>query len=462
MDAKMAVAKTMMRLSVITIFLRISILAVIIFMPSTALPHASTESNLQIWKVGGKRWTNLEETKYSEWVTRNITEDFFIRYEIPVDCADVVYATRWIYARLAKLPAAATTVDGCLMGHWSKDWAHLPTSKKWYKDQRFRAALLFVLSHTSTKSLPSDTYPISISAESVRAGTVFFIAESHAGVVHDLVLDGSTAHPVQVFEATLPSRIQKINQKNFISSPPDSSFQSGLVKLRWPVPEGDRWQYLPMPEHPFYSEEQYAPTFNKGYVDYIDSVAKRVDPNIYDPYDRIYRLLDVFIRQLQDRIPIVLEGYRHCHQQGCPEGSRLWAVYSTPGRDEYIYVIIAHIKQVIKKHKLKQETVLKKIEGMNLEVAPHRFIPARQIFHNAAWISSNPEDSLDHRWGLNKCDMIERRIKDAQDAIAFINDTYGKTNPRTAERLISIRQTIVNDMIEEKNKSHCGQGALQK
>src|SRR3989337_358924 len=45
-----------------------------------------TESPLQGWKVGDRRWTVEEESLFGKWVEMNVTEDFFIRYKIPVDC----------------------------------------------------------------------------------------------------------------------------------------------------------------------------------------------------------------------------------------------------------------------------------------------------------------------------------------------------------------------------------------
>ncbi len=95
-----------------------------------------------------------------KWIEENLTEDFFIRHKIPVDCADVPYAVRWIYARIAGLPAGVTTKDGQFIGHWSTNWRHLPTHSEWYKDLRFRRALLHMLSETTTRTLPLDTYPI--------------------------------------------------------------------------------------------------------------------------------------------------------------------------------------------------------------------------------------------------------------------------------------------------------------
>ena len=84
-----------------------------------------------------------------------------------MDCADVPYAVRWIYARIAHLPAAATTKDGQLIGHWSTEWGKLPTHPEWHKDLRFRKALLHMLSETTTRTLPLDTYPVRIDPDSL-------------------------------------------------------------------------------------------------------------------------------------------------------------------------------------------------------------------------------------------------------------------------------------------------------
>jgi hypothetical protein len=105
------------------------------------------ESSSQVWQVGDRRWTIEEEQNYGQWVEGNIKEDFFIRYKIPIDCADVPYAIRWIYARIAHLPASATTKEGQFIGHWSTDWKHLSTHSEWHKDLRFRTALLHIESH---------------------------------------------------------------------------------------------------------------------------------------------------------------------------------------------------------------------------------------------------------------------------------------------------------------------------
>src|SRR4030042_3839831 len=93
------------------------VLLLSLFISSPCFSQSLNESLDQVWQVGDRRWTVEEECRFEKWVEETMTEDFFIRYKIPTDCADAVYAIRWIYARIAHLPAAATTRDGRWGGH---------------------------------------------------------------------------------------------------------------------------------------------------------------------------------------------------------------------------------------------------------------------------------------------------------------------------------------------------------
>ena len=197
------------------------------------------------------------------------------------------------------LPAAATTKDGRLIGHWSTDWKHLPTHPEWDRDERFRAALLYLFPRTWTGTLPLDTYPVRISPDSVTPGTLFLVTESHTGIIGHVFLDGSQAHPLQTWESALPVKVQKLSLRYFFSGRPESKARSGLVKFRWPVSENGEWKYLPAEEHPFYSEEQYAPGFCKGYADFVEAVARRIDPTDYAPMEKMVRVMATITRLSQ-------------------------------------------------------------------------------------------------------------------------------------------------------------------
>ena len=431
------------------------ILFLSILFSTPSFSQTATESSLQLWKVGDRRWTLEEEDRYAKWVEENLTEDFFIRYHIPVDCADVPYAVRWIYARIAHLPAAATTKDFKLIGHWSTEWGRLPTHPKWHQDLRFRKALLHMLTETTTRTLPSDSYPIRIAPNSVTPGTPFFVTESHSGVIGRVVLDGSHVHPLQTWEATVPAKVQKLNRRNFFAPRPESTIYSGLVKFRWPVFQKGRWEYLAVKEHPFYSEEQYTSVFYEGYADYIEAVAKRIDPTDYDPWEKVEKVIDTMTHYLQERVTIVSEGFKRCRKGGCPEGSILWEIHSTPGRDGMITLWMDHLHQIVETNHLDKEVIREKMEAIPFDITIDRSISFNHLYQNYLWLSPHPEDSAEARWGLKKCDMILSQIRSAKNSVAFIEKTYRKRDPKYANFAIRQQQEILWRLNEEWNRSQC-------
>jgi len=427
----------------------------VLFFSPPSFAEITQESSSQVWRVYGRGWTLEREIEYEEWVDANMTEDFFIRHKIPVDCADVPYATRWIYARIAHLPAAATTKDGKLIGHWSMNWKHLPTHPVWHKDRRFRAALQHMLVETTTRTLPLDTYPIRIDSHSVTPGTAFFITESHSGIVGHVSLDGSYAHPLQTWEATVPAKMQKMSQKSFMAPRPESTVHSGLVKFRWPILKDGHWQYLPAGLHLFYSDEQYSSAFYEGYADYIDAVARRIDPTEYDPWEKMLKVLSTTTHFVQDRIPIVQAGYKRCQKGRCPEGSDLWEIYSTPGRDGMIVLLMDHLTQIIESNGFDREAVKETMEEIDFPISKDLSISFYFLFQNYLWLSPRPEDSLEARWGLRKCDMILRQIGSGYQSIRFIEKRYRKMDPKYADYAIGQQREIIRRLNLEWDRSRC-------
>ena len=431
------------------------LLPLIILFSTPCFGQTLNESPDQVWEVGDRRWTLEEEHQFEKWVDENITEDFFIRYTIPTDCADVLYAIRWIYARIAHLPAEATTWDGKLIGHWSTEWKHLPTHPEWDKDERFHAALLDLLSKTWTGTLPFDTYPIRISPDSVTPGTLFFVRESHAGIIGHVSLDGSHAHPLQTWESAPPVKVQKLSLRYFFSPRPETKVRSGLVKFRWPILENEEWKYLPVKEHPFYSEEQYSPQFHEGYADFVEAVARRIDPKDYAPMEKVLKVMRTITRFLRERIPIVLAGYQECRNGGCPETSELWEIHNTLGRDGMIISMMDHLSQVIELNRLDPEFVKWMMETVPIDISKNRSVTFYHVYQNYLWLSPHPGDSIEARWGLKKCEMILSQTRATKSSIAFIERIYRKRDPKFADFSIRQQQEILRRLNDEWTKSGC-------
>jgi hypothetical protein len=430
-------------------------LLLILLISTPCFSQTLKESPDQIWQVGDRRWTVEEEHRFEKWMEETMTEDFFIRHRIPTDCADAVYAIRWIYARIAHLPAAATTRDGLRIGHWSTDWKHLPTHPEWDKDERFRAALLYLLQKTWTGTLPFDTYPVRISRDSVTPGTLFLVTESHTGIIGHVSLDGSQAHPLQTWESALPVKVQKLSLRYFFSTKPESKTRAGLVRFRWPVFENGEWRYLPIEEHPFYSEEQYTAGFCENSADFVETVARRIDPTDYAPMEKMVKVMRAITHLVRERVPIVLAGYEQCGNGGCPEASELWEVHNTAGRDGMIISLMDHLSQIIELNHLDQEMAKAMMEAISIDISESQSITLYHVYQNHLWLSPHPEDSIEARWGLRKCETIYAQTRTTTDSMAFIERTYRKKDPHYADFTIRTQQQLLGRLNEEWTKSEC-------
>ncbi len=428
----------------------------LVFMSSTpCFSQMRNESSDQVWEVGDRRWTLEEEYQFGKWVKENISEDLFIHHNIPTDCADAVYAIRWIYSRINHLPAAATTADGKFIGHWSTDWKHLPTDPEWHMDKRFRAVLFYLFPRIRTGTLPLDTYPIRISPDSVIPGTLFLVTESHTGIIRHVSLDGSHAHPLLTWESALPVKVQKLSQGYFFSAKPESKARSGLVKFRWPVFKNGEWEYLPVQEHPFYSEEQYQSAFYRDDPDFVEAVARRIDPKAYDPKEKMVKVMGTITRFLKERVSIVLTGYRECCWGGCHRASDLWEIHHTSGRDGMIILMMDHLSEIIASNRLDKEMVKERMKAISIDISEKRSLTFYDVYQNYLWLSSDPEDSIEARWGLEKCRMIHAQTCSAQSSIAFIERTYRKKDSEYADFSIGQQQRILRRLEEEWKRSEC-------
>jgi len=300
-----------------------------------------------------------------------------------------------------------------------------------------------------------DTYPIRIVPDAVIPGTPFFVTESHSGIVGRVFLDGSQVHPLQTWEATVPAKVQKLNRRNFFTPRPESTIYSGLVKFRWPVFQNRRWAYLPLEEYPFYSEEQYSSVFYEGAADYVEAVARRIDPTYYDPREKVEKIIGTMTRYLQERVWVVSEGFAQCRHKTCPEGSPEWEIHSTPGRDGMITLWMDHLRQIIESNHLDQKEIQEKMEAIPLNITPDQTVSFSHLYQNHPWLSPHPEDSIEARWGLRKCERILSQIQSTRNSISFIERNYRKRDPRYADFAIRQQEELLRRLRAEWDKAQC-------
>jgi hypothetical protein len=227
------------------------------------------------------------------------------------------------------------------------------------------------------------------------------------------------------------------------------------VKFRWPVSENGEWKYLPVEAHPFYSEEQYTSGFCKGFADFIEAVARRIDPKDYAPMEKMVKVMATITLYLRERVPIVLTGYEQCRNGGCSEGSEGWETHSTPGRDGMILSLMDHLSQIIESNHLDQERAKTMMEAIPIDISENRSVTLYHVYQNHLWFSPHPEDSIEARWGLKKCEMILGQTRATHNSIAFIEKTYRKKDPGYADFSILQQQRLLGKLSEEWTRSEC-------
>jgi hypothetical protein len=227
------------------------------------------------------------------------------------------------------------------------------------------------------------------------------------------------------------------------------------VKFRWPISENGEWKYLPVEEHPFYSEEQYNSGFCEGSADFVETVARRIDPTNHAPMEKMVKVIGTIAGFLRERIPIVLAGYEQCGNGGCPEASELWEIHNTAGRDGMIVSLMDHLSQIIESNHVDPERMKGMMEVIPIDISEDRSVTLYHVYQNHLWLSPHPGDSIEARWGLKKCETIHAQTRTTNDSIAFIEKTYGKKDPNYADFTIRTQRQLLGRLNEEWTRSEC-------
>jgi hypothetical protein len=376
-----------------------------------------------IWKVENS-WDWSWELRYSEWVRENIKSDFFQKYQIGVDCADVAFSARWIFARINHLPAAASlAATGALFTQdvMLKEWEQLPQAESWNEDQLFIAALKYVLDNTYTHTLMRDSYPISIVKEAFLPGTQHMSLTQDSGhtyLVSAVDLSENSAEPIRVMYSTVPAEARRLSESGFWDARQPVEGQGGFVRFRWPEKSGEKWVLKPANEMMYYSTEQYSPSFMNGFQSFAEAVAIKLNPHL-DFKARLENAIDTMIERFRARAAIVEKGEKICATEDCSEGTKNYENWSTPMRDKSLGETLQSLEDYA-------EQMSERVPGLSQQWYKSLKRPAIQLQGvdyslgavAFAWklgsFSSDPKQPVDIRWGLSSAafrNSIQTRLK---------------------------------------------------
>jgi hypothetical protein len=171
-------------------------------------------ANAAVW-VPQNTWTPAWEAAYQNWVRTEWTKDFFLKpgpYQgLILDCADAVYAMRYIFAAENSLPFAINDPSGGrgTISQASTRYDRLAPQARKVTFLKYLAGAL------GTQSLVGDSYPLAANREAIHAG-VFLRSDAvnhHSWTVKDV---SRTGIPYLIY-ATRPASPKLYSRKEFPS-----------------------------------------------------------------------------------------------------------------------------------------------------------------------------------------------------------------------------------------------------
>lgn len=366
----------------------------------------------EIWHAT-ESWDESWEQRYSDWVA-SLPLNFFEIHKIAVDCADVAYGLRWIFARIHHLPIAATLITSTStfnFDHQSglqvKAWRNIPSNpNNWEKDQLFITALKYVLLNTATITLEHDTYPLNVTNQTLRPGVINFLGK-HTQVINKVDETGNS-FPISIIQATTPTEIRPLELITLLE------FRS-IIQFRWYEldPITKKFSQRDPSEMPNYlaKENQFDTIGGKNILDFIKTY--HLDMTL-DPKNIITEMVGSFYRNAFTRIKLVERGFDYCVRQhkDCSADSPGDENWSTPDRDKKLLKMFSNSESVLAYLKLQNPAIDFKMHfsdyltdlkltisnGMSTQdISLNQFI---QNLKNGT-ATSNPSDPIFVRWGIN-------------------------------------------------------------
>lgn len=386
-----------------------------------ALLFLNLPAHAAVW-TPTQTWTPAWERSYQEWVKTEWTKDYFQKngpYKgLILDCADAVYAMRFIYAAANKLPFAVRDPSGgrTPISQAATRFDQYPESQRPVYFLKYLAGIL------STQSLVGDSYPLATNREAIRSG-VFLRTDQkshHSWTVKDV---SRTGIPYLIF-ATRPASSRLYERREFPSM--QFLFDNNIKAERAAGFRGFRLpEQLSLPEWqvPGFSLEQYQIPLAK----WKDTMNARLRLAQETPAEHVERILSDACQGAQERILFVNEGLR-AQAKAAREGRQcLNAVEyddtSTPSRDGRLRDSFVELDQAIKvvvDNRIALDPVIQErvnqilMKGRSgslgssgycaVEYTSGRWLTLGQISELSVLrkLSPNPNETIENRWGQGR------------------------------------------------------------
>lgn len=400
------------------------------FLLGLSILATASLSSAAVWKTENQ-WSDQWERAYSDWMKNDFTAEYYVTGpfgRVLTDCADAVYGERLIFSYLNKLPFRATdAASGQAITNETSEFDSVPESA------RFKRFMIYVFNETNTKSLVQDTYPVAITPETIRPGTVWLRASrteefslerifglkreevGHAEVVKDVAPTGV----INLMSSTVPASVRPLKEMTEFYILPDQHANTGF--RRWKTPDQFEQDVTKLPG---YSLEQYhmgAPpeeSDDDGSVstssggsrnlgDWTKQVTARLATTVERKDEYRARIAKDFCTISRERIAIVTQGnlVREKANGVCLTPAQAEA-FSTPSRDAVIHDTARTLLGTVAKFGSSLEGNLKRVtpflqacgtlayrDGVEIDFVEFM----RRVMQGK--VSSDPNQPIEVRWG---------------------------------------------------------------
>ena len=357
-------------------------------------------------------WDAAWEVKYSQWVESKFNSDFFVYGdygEIRTDCSDAVYYSRLIFTYENKLPYAIRDPSG---------GSRLITNRigkfdRLAEPNRIMAFINYIGKITGTRTLIRDTYSVDISREWIKPGIVWFqrnIFEGKQLYKHtETVISISETGAVQLIGSTEPPMARSMLTSSSLTYLPDPTLETGFRK--WILPQNF---HLPVYEQPGYSRSQYDKGHNevegkRDIYNWLKEVSSILRTRKETKAEVLLRFANDLNAMVDKRAGMVNEAMSLRNEvQRCLTASE-YNNYSTPSRDKRIYDTLLIMMQFFVEESANKKDPFEKLEvafshSPSIYLSPQfmiTFMDYMKIVYQKK-NSSNPNDSLEARWGQDR------------------------------------------------------------
>jgi len=370
----------------------------------------------KVW-ASTSEWNEAREVEFSKWVESDQVHLEMAStpkkkyYDQVLDCADLVYYLRAIFSYEHQLEFLARDNEGRDYSSNSNVWDSIKDP-----EERFRIFLQDVLAETNTSTLNRDSVMVELRRDKIIPGT--FLATNNPRVNHvwvikkiensgvpELIYATESNPPSSFIYPSLQFPVPELIFQNRLRQNVLSADKGGFRRWLWPQELRDRKSVK-------IDLSQTKIPLSKFFEVAIQNLA--VAPV---SFDQIFsRSLDELCLQMRIRSNLVTDA-AVLTQSGLPLNFEQRDALSTPERDKRIRSIIQEISQQLQSRMAEVSPASRKkyfnyilnsssAVGLDdqsnrclIQWAANRVEPLSVIVRRFNFATSNPEDSLERRWG---------------------------------------------------------------